>query len=619
MAVAGLLGRPVVTLEDAFLRSLRPGRTGEAPVGLILDDIGVHHDAARPSRLEALLETGDLSGGAGPLALWRELALSKVNHWHVTEDLPEPGFVLVADQTRGDAAIAGAGAGPATFRAMLAAARAEHPGRRILIRTHPEVAEGRAEGHFGPGDLAPGIAFETRAIAPALLLARAAAVYAVSSQLGFEAILHGHRPRVFGAAFYSGWGLCEGEPALPRRTRRLTAEALFAGAMLRLPLWYDPFADALTDFGTVARQMAERARAWAANARPAFCLGMRVWKRPVVRAFLDGPGGPPRFCDGTDEAVAAAAAAGGRVVVWAGREAPELGPRAAAAGVPVLRMEDGFLRSVGLGAGLVAPASLLLDDLGIHYDPSRPSRLEALVAEAAGLAPEALARAAALRAALVAAGVSKYNAGRGTGLGPLPAGRPVVLVPGQVEDDAGLLRAAGAVRTNAGLLAAARAARPGAFLVYKPHPDVEAGLRPGRIAAREADAVAAGADPAALLALADEVWTISSLLGFEALLRGVPVTCLGAPFYAGWGLTADLGPVPARRVARPSVDALVWAALIALPLYRDPATGLACGPEVVLARLAARHPAASRAPDAARRLLARLQARFAFASALWRR
>ena len=37
---------------------------------------------------------------------------------------------------------------------------------------------------------------------------------------------------------------------------------------------------------------------------------------------------------------------------------------------------------------------------------------------------------------------------------------------------------------------------------------------------------------------------MTSLMGFEALLRGIPVTTLGTPFYAGWGLTTDLGPIP---------------------------------------------------------------------------
>jgi hypothetical protein len=146
--------------------------------------------------------------------------------------------------------------------------------------------------------------------------------------------------------------------------------------------------------------------------------------------------------------------------------------------------------------------------------------------------------------------------------------------PGQVEDDASILTGAGEVRTNLALLEAVRAANPDATILYKPHPDVEAGLRRGRVPEAEvlalADRIVTG-DPARLLLPGVSVWTMTSLLGFEALIRGLPVTTLGAPFYAGWGLTRDLGPVPARRTARPTLAGLAHAALIGYPRYIDPA------------------------------------------------
>jgi capsular polysaccharide export protein len=101
-------------------------------------------------------------------------------------------------------------------------------------------------------------------------------------------------------------------------------------------------------------------------------------------------------------------------------------------------------------------------------------------------------------------------------------------------------------------------------------------------------------------------------MGFEALLRGLPVTCLGTPFYAGWGLTTDLGPACPRRMARPSLDAFVWAALIAYPAYVDPVSGLPCTPELVVERLASGQPM----PRA--RLLSKLQGLLAGQSWLWR-
>ena len=98
-------------------------------------------------------------------------------------------------------------------------------------------------------------------------------------------------------------------------------------------------------------------------------------------------------------------------------------------------------------------------------------------------------------------------------------------MPGQVEDDASIRLGTAEVTTNLGLLQAARAANPEAVIVYKPHPDVEAGLRDGAVprARRWRGSPTwspTTADPVALIEAVDEVWTLTSLLGFEALLRG---------------------------------------------------------------------------------------------------
>jgi capsular polysaccharide export protein len=169
------------------------------------------------------------------------------------------------------------------------------------------------------------------------------------------------------------------------------------------------------------------------------------------------------------------------------------------------------------------------------------------------------------------------------------------------------------------LLQAARAANPDAIILYKPHPDVEAGLRPGALPPEAiqglTDMVLTRADPAALLRDVHRVWTMTSLLGFEALLRGLPVTTTGAPFYAGWGLTTDLGTIPARRSARPSLAGLIHATLIDYPRYFDPVTSLPCTAEIVLERLAA---GTVPHPGTANRALSKLQGLFASRATLWR-
>jgi capsular polysaccharide export protein len=158
-----------------------------------------------------------------------------------------------------------------------------------------------------------------------------------------------------------------------------------------------------------------------------------------------------------------------------------------------------------------------------------------------------------------------------------------------VEDDRSVQSGGGPVQTNLELLRRARANAPDAYILYKPHPDVEAGHRKGiirdQIALGLADEIVRDEAIGALIAMVDEVHVNTSLAGFEALLRGRAVTTYGVPFYAGWGLTTDLGSVPTRRNIRRTLDELVAAALLIYPRYLDPDTGLPCPPEVLMERL----------------------------------
>ncbi|MFN4153086.1 MAG: capsular polysaccharide biosynthesis protein [Paracoccaceae bacterium] len=617
-AVAARRGVPLIRLEDAFLRGIRPGRLGGGKLGLLIDPLGVHFDSAGPSRLEQILATDHLDNSnilmraRDGIARLRASDLSKYNMHQSSLPVPDPGYVLVVDQTRGDASIRHGGATEQTFAQMLAEAMEAHPRARIVIKVHPETALGLRGGHFSASDVSDRVTVLADPVSPWALLEGAIAVYTVSSQLGFEAILAGHRPHVFGQPFYAGWGLTHDAAAQPRRGRSLTMVQLFAAAMILAPVWYDPCRDRLCSFEEAVDQLEAEVRCYREDRTGHVALGMRLWKRGRLQAVF-GQEKPLVFRDVPGDVK------GRGLLVWAGKETDGL----ARADVPLRRVEDGFLRSRGLGADLVPPLSLVADDLGIYYDPSRESRLERLIL--APPPPGGLARAARLRTRLVALGLTKYNL---PGAYPdLPVGLRI-LVPGQVEDDASILKGGGEVRSNLALLQAARAAHPDGVLVYKPHPDVEAGLRPGAISASDlnglADIVATRADPVALIGACDEVWTMTSLLGFEALLRGKPVTCLGAPFYAGWGLTRDLGPVPARRLRaadgallpRPTLDQLVHAALIAYPRYYDPVSSRPCPPEVAVERLATGdlpHPGLGN------RLLAKLQGRLATHAGLWRR
>ena len=621
-SVASATGSGLVHIEDAFLRSIKPGRDGEPPLGLTIDHQRPYFDSSGRSDLEEILatstfdDTHELNRARDAIARIKELQLSKYNAFDHDTRLPEPGYVLVVDQTKGDASITHGGANTSHFAEMLTEARLAYPKARILIKTHPETAGGHRGGHFSDTDEDGQVSLLSTQHPPMALLDGAIAVYTVSSGLGFEAILAGHKPKVFGQPFYAGWGLSEDIQPVQRRRRKLTRPQLFAGVMMRYSKWYDPFRDRLCEIETIIDIFESLTKAYAQDVNGHVALGMRLWKRGPLQAIFGGgrfgPKARVKFVKEPEQALRDAA--GGSLLLWSNREPELFAQKATSQNIKLRRVEDGFLRSRGLGAELTPPMSLVTDDTGIYYDPTRASQLERLIGALSEISPFKARRAERLRDEIVKLGLSKYNLG-GSRPDINTQGRPAILVPGQVEDDASILLGTKDITTNAELLEAVRRDYPDAYIIYKPHPDVEAGLREGHLDAPDADLVAHTADPATLLAQVDRVCTMTSLIGFEALLRGVAVSTYGAPFYAGWGLTDDRGPVPARRARKVSLDALVHATLIDYPRYHDPVSRQPCPPEIVVMRLAA-----GRLPKSglSTRLLAKAQGIFASYAHLWR-
>lgn len=314
-----------------------------------------------------------------------------------------------------------------------------------------------------------------------------------------------------------------------------------------------------------------------------FACGFSLNKRRILRRFV-GAAAVQHVRD------ARRVPPGSTLVLWGSTSAPP----GLSAEVRLIRVEDGFLRSVGLGAELARPLSWVLDQTGIYYDASRPSDLEELL-QGREFTPRLLERAAALRERIASSGITKYSVGERTWR--RPGGARVILVPGQVESDASLRLGTRSLRTNLGLVRAVREANPDSYLVYKPHPDVTAGLRSrgydeGRV--RDwCDEVVTDVAMGTLLEQVDEVHVLTSLAGFEALLRGKLVVCYGQPFYAGWGLTQDVESPPRRR-RRLTLNELVAGALIVYPTYVSRRTGRYISAEEALDELLAWRDSAGR-------------------------
>ncbi|WP_421327356.1 capsular polysaccharide biosynthesis protein [Aeromonas veronii] len=613
---AQALGLPYWQLEDGFIGYIgHPARGGKA-LSLIADPVGIYYDARQSSWLEQLIATPCEPGMlARAERLTDELVrfgITKYNCYATRPDALAPQApygeeqglpaslaegllqdgrprVLLVDQVAGDLSIPGALASEADFLVMVAAARRNHPGARLLLRTHPDTRFGKKRGVLARltqklPELAD-LEIVSEPCHPHLLLKRVDAVYTVSSQLGFEALLIGKPVHCFGMPFYAGWGLthdskrCE-RRVLARADGAISLSQLVAAALICYPRYVDPVLGERCEVEDVVKLLAHQQMA-PARWRRLYLVGFSLWKRAFMRTFcahladeLRFVRRPPGRLTGDEQ-----------VLVWGSRY-PEL--------VSAIRVEDGFIRSSGLGSNLCRPSSLSIDPVGIYFDSRRPSALEQLL-NYEPIDEALLARGNRLLALLRRSRVSKYNVGMSVPFQPPQDGRELVLVVGQVDGDASILCGSPVIRSNEQLLWAVRAAKPQAHILFKPHPDVVCGNREGTISAsclaECVDSQEIQCDLASLYPHIDELHTMTSLSGFEALVQGVKVTTWGQPFYSGWGLTHDIHP-PARRERPLPLAALVCLTIDAYPRYIDWQSGLWCSPEQLIRKLAAHKPLA---------------------------
>ncbi len=590
-----------LALEDGFLRSLGLGHDSP-PQSLVIDDLGIYYNASAPSRLEQLvaqtLTPAQHARATSLIARWRDAAVSKYNHLREYEaDLPSQ-YVLLADQTLGDASVTLGGANSQSFTAMIDAALRLYPEATLLLKTHPEVMAGKKRGYLDPKRYAthPRIQVLSQAVHPVRLIKEAQAVFTVTSQLGFEGLLWGKPVHTFGMPFYAGWGLTLDALNAPARRSRVSLEQLTHAALIDYARYLHPDTEQGCEVEELLAWLQHQRNLRTAFAPRIYGLGFSLNKQVSIKKFLAGS--EVVFVQDLNHVEP-----NSTVAVWGSTQVarPDL---------KVLRLEDGFLRSAGLGADLVRPLSYVVDALGIYYDATRCSTLEQRI-QSRHYSPEVLERARALQQRIVSAGISKYNLAGTSWVRPERATH-VLLVAGQVESDASIALGAPQVKHNIALLRAVRQAHPTAYILYKPHPDVAAKLRRAGLHEQQAtqycDELVSGVSITQLFSQVDEVHVMTSLTGFEALLHGCTVVTYGLPFYAGWGLTTDHCSI-ARRTARPTLTELVAATLILYPRYVLPhQTGFA-SPEAVLAWLEAQakqHVAFKPLRQALRRAIARL-------------
>lgn len=495
------------------------------------------------------------------LAEWREADISWVNDTPPFEGKLQSGFELILlDEHDFERAGSVRKALAATFPML--SGEATHP----VVVYLPKCLDDRSlrqwiEDQLGRTD----VTIVSHAYHVSSLMRSARSVYLYASVLELDARMKGKR--------------CHSvHPAFAGELKAEVEKWLMSGCFYRHPETCAP--TSLPRLVSWLRLQRERRFSFTGDI---YALGFSRWKYPVLQTYFQGAN-IHRVTGGINISLPR----NSTVVVWGSKHLREYpgGDSLSDGDHKVVRLEDAFIRSVGLGAKLVRPLSWVIDDRGIYYDPRTPSSLENFL-NSASFSTSDEERAAVLIRRLIEDNVTKYNVGASVWRRH-EVKRLVILVPGQVESDASIRFGAGSIRTNLELLKAVRYENPEAYIIYKPHPDVLANLREvgkDEDSAREyCDEIVSDAVMAQLLDDVDEVHVMTSLAGFEALIRRKHVVVYGSPFYAGWGLTQDKQSHP-RRGRSLSLEQLVAGTLIHYPTYVSLKTGYYMTPEEALDQL----------------------------------
>jgi hypothetical protein len=248
------------------------------------------------------------------------------------------------------------------------------------------------------------------------------------------------------------------------------------------------------------------------------------------------------------------------------------------AGAPFFYIEDGFIRSVTIGLTGSPGLSFLVDDLGPYYDARQWSRIELALASEWEITPDDKKDARSAIDAIRNKRISKYN--HAPDRRPIWAnsrGHTVLLVDQRVGDQS--VPSGLATEHSFRQMVIDAIEKPGEpLVVLKRHPD---GTLGGRGSYFSRDILGSLLDnpsviledgevnPYALFDVVDEVYCVTSGMGFEAVIAGKSVKTYGAPFYSGWGLTEDHLQLD-WRARRRSLEELFYWAYMARSVYYDP-------------------------------------------------
>ncbi len=487
---------------------------------------------------------------------------------------------------------------------MIWIARMENPDAEILFKPHPyDLLNQGTKLDFSYSGLGHVAQLIDKPVNLGKLLESVKRVYTIDSEEGFEALVRKIPVITYGEPFYAGWGLTEDRGNVKDRKRKRTVEELFAAYYILVPKYFNPFTKEEISFEaslkllSLIRKIENRKEFSTKTEKPIVTknlaaatdnevelprveiqqeqgskigvLSKGIKEIPNLQSFLDG-----ELVFNPNERIEDLTFIAGWGMKPSAQKAIAFSEKY---NIPYIALEDGFLRSVGLGVEGSPPLSICIDDVGIYYDATRPSRLENML-NSRGWESEGLLKSAEKAMSLIRENyLSKYNHA------PMVDeeifennGRKRVLVVDQTLGDMSITLGLASQNRFKEMYQKAKQDNPDADVYIKSHPDVISGKKEGNLTKEDVDVTTQfiydDCNPLSLLEHIDKVYVVTSQFGFEALLLGKEVHCFGMPFYAGWGVTKDVQKNERRKQVR-TVEEIFAAAYLLYPRYINPETG----------------------------------------------
>ena len=573
-------------LEDGAIRSLNLGLENSPSFSIVSDDLGIYYDSTRQSRLEKILDTYDfnedlLSEARKAIKLIKELKISKYNN---NKEVPKELFstkqkrVLIITQAKNDLSLKYGQALSFNTLDMIKDAIKENEGYEIYVKIHPDVLSKKKKSDFDPSLLPKECKIIQENYNPIELLSHFDKVYTKTSTMGFEALIMGLECVCYGMPFYAGYSLTRDKLKCQRRSKKRSLEELFAAFYLLYTSYFNPYKNQKSDIFDTILTLAKYKNLEKINSNRLFFLNFSLWKRGFIKPFFKAKKNELIFLSSIEQASAFYFSKDDKLFVWGLKHSDELLESFFGKDIQKFRVEDAFIRSIQLGSDLTRPYSLVVDSRGLFIDPRKESDLEYILKNH-HFTEDLLQRARKARELILRHRISKYNSLKDKKIDSSKSlAKKKILVAAQVEDDASMIFG-GFGMTYLKLIQELRKENKEAYIYYKIHPDVLSGNRKGlkdeALILTYCDELLKDVSMHSALDLVDEVHTITSTAGFEALLRGKKVFTYGMPFYAGYFLTNDKLKCE-RRNKKLSLDELVAGVLLLYPRYIDPLSKNLC-------------------------------------------